>query len=247
MLKDYLYPETAVCIGCGTALPPSESSLCPECRKALISSAYAFLPDTRNRDVPEAFSAWLHSGLPRHLVHQLKHSAISKAADEMAPFLVYPAQSAGLTENTVITWVPMPESRRRDRCIDHSQRLAAALARELDMDIQPLLIRKDNHRHTQRGLGRRARLQNLQNAFESIGPVDRPVLLVDDVITTGSTIRACMDALLSAGAPAVHAVTATSAMKSGKAPSRKAFYDILIDIPFILAILYVVYVYLIGG
>ena len=74
--------------------------------------------------------------------------------------------------------------------------------------MKQLLIRSSN-RHTQRGLNREARLKNISNSICSTEAINMPVLLIDDVLTTGATVSACTNALLAAGAPNVFALTAT--------------------------------------
>ena len=72
-------------------------------------------------------------------------------------------------ENTVVTWVAMPENRRRDRMIDHGRLLAEAVAEELSLPCRPLLVRRKTRDRNQARLGREARRKNLRgpNAAEN--------------------------------------------------------------------------------
>ena len=100
--------------------------------------------------------------------------------------------------------------------------LAEAAAARLGLRAVPLLRRRrGSSGHTQRGLNREKRILNVRNAFEpavSEGEMPRSVLLVDDVLTTGATLRACEKALRAAGAERIRAVTATAA---GRAARRR--------------------------
>ena len=115
-------------------------------------------------------------------------------------------------EGTVVTWVAMPENRRRDRMIDHGRLLAEAVSEELSLPCRPLLVRRKTHDRNQARLGREARQKNLRAAFLPAAEMDFPVLLVDDVLTTGTTARRCAEALRAGGAPSVTVLAMTRAM-----------------------------------
>ena len=99
------------------------------------------------------------------------------------------------------------------RGIDHGRLLAEHVAARLGLPCRALLERTGHGRgHTQRGLGRAARLRNLQGAFRCAGDIPPHVLLVDDVRTTGSTLRVCTACLREGGARRVETLTACRVM-----------------------------------
>ena len=210
-LLDVLYPESALCLVCGCAAVPS-GCLCGRCRAALLEADPAF--SWRFRDVSgvPAWSLRPHRGVPRSLVLALKHQAAACAAEELAA-LLDPLPGFFLpSPDTVVTWVSMPSRRRRERCIDHGRVLAEAMARRLNRPCRPLLIRRNDSSRTQASLNRRGREKNLRRAFAPLVPIDFPVLLVDDVLTTGTTALRCIEALQSAGARDITVLTATFAV-----------------------------------
>ena len=75
------------------------------------------------------------------------------------------------------------------------------------MPYQPLLIRT-RETATQQGLNAAQRRKNLHGAFAAAARISTPVLLIDDVYTTGSTTETCAGALRAAGAPEVFVLTA---------------------------------------
>ena len=115
--------------------------------------------------------------------------------------------------DTVVTWVTMPESRRRDRMIDHGRTLAEAAARQLNLPCRQLLLRRETRQKNQASLNREGREANLKNAFLPMEDISFPVLLVDDVLTTGTTARRCAEALRSGGAKEVSVLTFTRAVR----------------------------------
>ena len=104
----------------------------------------------------------------------------------------------------------MPESRRRDRAIDHGRLLAEAFAEKLSLPCRQLLLRRDRRERHQVGLGAEQRAANLQGAFSAGEKISFPVLIVDDVRTTGTTLCRCAEALRAGGADRIFAITVTA-------------------------------------
>jgi predicted amidophosphoribosyltransferase len=158
-----------------------------------------------------AWSMRGHTGLPRRLVIRLKHGANACIARELAEIAVPAPADLRLSPDTVVTWVPMPAARRRERCIDHGRVLAECAARQLGLCCRGLLIRRGNGR-TQEGLSMARRQANLRSAFAPAEEIGFPVLLVDDVLTTGTTAERCIAALREGGAREITVLTMTKAL-----------------------------------
>ena len=113
----------------------------------------------------------------------------------------------------VIVPVPLHPTRQRERGFNQASLLAELLSPEISVPSKPLLERI-RHTTTQTALDRAERMKNLHNAFrlrKRVNVRDLRVLLVDDVLTTGSTLSECARVLKRAGAISVHAVTAARA------------------------------------
>ena len=97
----------------------------------------------------------------------------------------------------VVTWAPTSSSRRRRRGYDQSELLARAVARQLGIPCRRLLFR--DHSRPQTG---RTRDERLSGPLFRARPLRRAVsvLVIDDVVTTGSTLKAAAHALELAGA-----------------------------------------------
>lgn len=101
----------------------------------------------------------------------------------------------------LIVPVPLHSHRLRQRSYNQSLLLARELARLRSSPIVPDLLIKTENTVSQQELSARDRERNLSKVFQVQGPLrGERVLLVDDVMTTGSTVRACSQALLAAGA-----------------------------------------------
>ena len=112
---------------------------------------------------------------------------------------------------TIVANVPVHADRARQRGYDQAELIAKVAARHLHLPFSTLL-RRERATIAQFDLDRRDRARNVRGAFAVI-PALVPdaagqwVLLVDDVVTTGSTLAACAAALQHAGALGVSAVT----------------------------------------
>lgn len=113
----------------------------------------------------------------------------------------------------VVTWVPLSRRRRAERGFDQAEALARVVARRLAVPVRRLLVRRGGDALTQAGRDRAGRLAAMRGRFVGTGPVGGSVLLVDDVLTTGATAAACVQALLEAGAGRVSVLTAARSLR----------------------------------
>jgi ComF family protein len=110
----------------------------------------------------------------------------------------------------IIIPVPLHPARERERGFNQASLLAELLSARTSIPSKPLLERI-RYTTTQTALDRSERMENLHNAFrlrKNMNMRDLRVLLIDDVLTTGSTLNECARILKGAGAISVHAVTA---------------------------------------
>ncbi len=213
-LLETVYPEQAVCRACGRI--SRGGVLCGDCLSRLTADGMTFAWNREDLapDLP-AYFLRPHTGIARDLVIRLKHRAEACLADVLADLVMPVPGWITFPPETVVTWVPMPERRREERCIDHGQMLAEAVAARLRLECRPLLRRVDNREKTQATLHREARMTNLTHAFAPAGKITDPVLLVDDVLTTGTTALRCAAALREGGAREISVLAITRAT-SGK-------------------------------
>ena len=208
-LEEILWPRGLGCLCCDEYC--SGGLLCPTCRQAL--EAMKLQGDSAGEG--EIRSVYRYESVARQLVVQLKDHCVADAAAVLADEMSAMIETMALPSNTVLTWVTMPEKRRIQRGIDHGRTLCEAISQKTGLPVRQLLRRTKNS-HTQRGLSRKARLTNIANSIGCEEHIDVPVLLIDDVLTTGATVSVCSNALRNAGAPQVFALTATKVVLSKK-------------------------------
>ncbi len=151
-------------------------------------------------------------GPVRAAIHALKYAGERRLAEPLGSALATRWRHAGAGGDVLVP-VPIHADRARERGYDQAVLLAEVAARDFGLPCAQLLER---HRPTQRqfDLDRTARAGNVAGAFrlapgaQGDRPLDgRWVVLVDDVVTTGSTLVACATTLLEAGALGVSALT----------------------------------------
>jgi predicted amidophosphoribosyltransferase len=188
------------CLGCGRA----RSLLCRPCAAGLARAPWG-------SSVPHAdrvLSPWAYEGAARSLILALKVEGLRAAAAPLAAAMATEAIAVGV-EASVLAWVPGRARDRRRRGFDHAEVLGRAVARRLGLAARPLVGRA-REPPDQASLPAAARRRNLTGVFAA-PPCRVPVVLVDDVVTTGATATACAAALRGAGCPGVEVLAACRA------------------------------------
>lgn len=110
--------------------------------------------------------------------------------------------------------VPLGKNRLKERGYNQTALVARPLAYEVGVEYLPQALRKTRETRSQVGLNVSQRHENVHNAYQADPKVvqGRSLLLMDDVATTGSTISACTESLLSAGAEEVYVLTIARAL-----------------------------------
>ena len=152
-----------------------------------------------------------YEGPARDLIMGLKFSRRRELAMPMGKWM----SRAGLEvlgRDSLIVPVPLHRFRLLARRFTQSADLARVVAVECGGQYQPELLRRHKRTRQQVGLSAKDRQKNVRSAFDVnknlAGDLQgRHVVLIDDVITTGSTISACSKTLLAAGASSVDVLT----------------------------------------
>ena len=216
-LGDLLLPRN--CLVCGRRLGSREDHLCIHCA-ADIPFTYDWLrvhnptsdrfnaivtlkhPDTYTPYV-QAAALMYYSGDYQAIPKALKYHANLAAGRDFARMLGKRlAESPAWADVDLVVPVPLHWTRRWKRGYNQAEVIARELAACLGARCAPDLLRRSGRTRTQTHLDAEGRLRNVSSAFRLCRSLPaRHLLLVDDTLTTGATLCACRDVLLSSPTP----------------------------------------------
>lgn len=191
------------CVLCQKVLPEGHTDLCHNCRQKTDS-----FPKTNYKIsfVAGWTSMWYYNGDVRHSMLLYKFYGRRSYGTIYGRLLAMKLRSEAFCDYDILTWVPVSGRRKWVRGYDQVELIAVSAGKELGTPATATL-RKVRHTRPQSRLDdisqRRA---NVLGAFAVIDPAavaGKRILLLDDIITTGSTISECSRVLLTAGAKEV--------------------------------------------
>jgi len=230
-IASLLYPPA--CTICSAMVAPGEY-LCGECDAKAIRIAPPFCAkcsepfegaitstftcaNCAHRTIPfdAAVAAYRGRGIVRRIIHDFKYGRQIHLRHLVGRWLCAALDDPRLRGRRfdVIIPVPLHPTRKRERGFNQASLLAELLSAQISIQSQPLLERI-RYTTTQTALDRAERMENLHNAFrlrKNMNVRGLRVLLIDDVLTTGSTLSECARVLKDAGVISVHAATAARA------------------------------------
>ena len=192
-----------VCEECEAKLPRLERPYCTRCgdrgREPLCDWCAATPPAVNGIRAPYVFE-----GAVRDLVHDLKYRNLRASAGELAGLMAGYLARNDLSPDVLVP-VPLHRSAERHRGYNQSLLLCREMAKLTHIPMKAGLLRRGRDTPPQVSMeSHDERRRNMVGAFECDADVrGLAVLVIDDVVTTGSTMSACADALKKAGAASV--------------------------------------------
>ena len=235
---DIAYPP--VCLGCRAPVAAADA-LCPECFRTLRPITAPFCPrlglpfvvglgpEAQSAEAiadPPPFrrsrSAVVYNETARCLVSRLKYGDRPEYAGFCARLMLR-AGAEFWDEGPVLVPVPLNPLRQWRRRYNQSIELGRILSRLTGAPLEPGLVSRSRNTRQQVGLTRASRQRNVAGAFTTHPDIvrrlaGRSVLLVDDVITTGATVRAVTHALNRAGVEKVDVISFARVVVGDESP-----------------------------
>ncbi len=154
-------------------------------------------------------AALAYDDMSSQLILKLKYADRQDGAGALATLLMSALDGLNVAPTAILVPVPLHHTRLRQRRFNQSAILAKALAQKTQLTNMVDLLARVKATPPQQGLSAIARHRNVQGAFKARFPEkikNQHIILVDDVLTTGSTLKACAKVLKKAGADKVSAV-----------------------------------------
>jgi ComF family protein len=183
------------CKTCGMPLEATEAETCGVCL-------------ARPPRIARTRAAVAYGDLTRSLAIRLKYGRKVAIARTMARYMAPLISSADC--DAILVPVPLHRTRLWQRGFNQSALVARELARRLDLTVHPLVLRRHRRTPPLKGMSSLQRRKTVAGAFkitDKAAVAGRAVILIDDVLTTGSTADACASALQRAGAARVELIT----------------------------------------
>jgi len=202
-----LFPE--LCAACRESLMANEHIICTACRYDLPFTNFHLQPDNIVArqfwgkiplEAAYAMCYFTKGGSIQNLMHQFKYKGMQQVGNLLGA--IAGAQLAGnsiFSTAELIIPVPLHKKRMRQRGYNQSACFAEGLATVLNAQVEVDNLIRVTATETQTRKSRFARFENMQEVFAVKYPerlTDKHVLLVDDIVTTGSTLEACGSQLL---------------------------------------------------
>jgi ComF family protein len=201
--------DCGICPACLAALPRLRSGFCPCCGEIFASSSLDGLcPACLRKKAPwgRIYFHAAYSGLLRRLLLEIKFQGKLILAEALGSILAeHPALRLRQKDYDCLVPIPLHPERLAQRGFNQALEIARPLSARLRLPLRPEMLERVLPTRQQRGLTRKERAKNMQNAFAApdLEAADQRILLLDDVLTTGATMSAAASSLLRAGAKAV--------------------------------------------
>ncbi|MDP6578157.1 MAG: ComF family protein [Candidatus Marinimicrobia bacterium] len=208
-LFDLLYPP--FCRLCDQKLTTDEIVFCGACLNGLEATYIRnWIEKITFHDwLDEVYSGWFFDEKMQIIIHALKYDEMVVVGDLLGTRLAEMFRDTLFSlQLNVLTAVPLHPVRLRERGYNQSNQLGEAVSKHLNLPFSADLLRRCKNTKSQTNLTANERMDNVTEAFKSIAEPPERVLIIDDVLTTGSTVSACAAALKRSGTKFVAVLTA---------------------------------------
>ncbi len=213
-LLDFFFPRfctecgrhgTYACASCLEKVQRFPSPLCPVCFSPLTHiGRHAHCAQKGSLDGLIVFGHF--EGVLKNLIVDIKYHGYWDQIRALAPLIPHIPGIDTLDADTIVP-IPLHPKKLRGRGYNQSMLLAQQVTKHLKKPLEKNGLQKSKNTPSQAGLDKKERKKNLEDAFRvRMDCMGKTILLVDDVVTTGSTLQECARVLKIAGAKKVYAL-----------------------------------------
>ena len=210
LFEDFIslfYPR--LCAGCHTALVHGEEVICLGCLADLPKTGFEKITDNpvaqllwgrANIWLATSFCSFDKGGIMQHLMHQLKYKGSREVGEKLGMlFGTDLIKCSPYQDIELLVPVPLHPKREFKRGYNQSAEIGKGMSEAMGKPLISGNLIRNHYSASQTSKGRFERWENVKELFSVKNPVmfeGRHLLLIDDVVTTGSTLEACAQVLL---------------------------------------------------
>lgn len=207
-LEQFIYPQ--YCQSCDSPLSEVEQLFCSKCRVNDIQ--FSRLGNwvrqlTTHNNLDYAHSFYWFGKVVQAYIHHLKYSGWDTFLPRLINNAVRNSELPNEASEAVLIPIPLHRVRQRDRGFNQALVIGKELARQWNLSLDDKILKREKYTQTQTTLSISERQKNMYMAFQVNNSTPKSVLLIDDVLTTGSTADACARQLRESGSAWVGVVT----------------------------------------
>lgn len=211
---DLAYPPC--CLGCNARTVSPPLPICPSCLRTLERASRETVRSQLSRlpvqTLDEALALWVFAkeGVLQRIQHAFKYENRPYYGVALGKLMGEAHRDSSLIRPRWVVPIPLHRVRFLERGYNQSAMLARGVSRALGVPVREDLLLRPEATHKQTTLSREERWTNVHAAFnapQANDLIDSPVLLIDDILTTGSTATAAAQTLKAAGASTVDLLT----------------------------------------
>lgn len=213
---DLIFPRC--CAACDRSLVGNEETICTSCRIALpriekngvhaegVQYRFVAFPEVVST---QAFLLFTKRGKVQKLLHALKYKGNREVGVLLGLMFGQELMAEKrLPEGELIISVPLHKKKMKTRGYNQSDLLAEGLSNATGIPWSGTALSRNKYTETQTGKSKKERQDNVEGVFSAEQGLNcKSVILIDDVLTTGATLGACVDALKKAGCQQFHILT----------------------------------------
>ena len=196
------------CEACGTNLLKSEDVLCTQCLYDIPKTKFHEKEDNRinrlfygitNIKYSTAFFYFKQGSKFRSLIHKLKYNNQRELGIDLGRMFGRELKDSFFNEINLIIPVPLHSAKKRKRGYNQSEMIAIGMAEIMEKQLSTKHLIRSKYTETQTKKTLEERRNNVDSAFKVLKSEtlkNKHILLIDDVVTTGSTLVACANELL---------------------------------------------------
>jgi|TARA_B100000809_G_scaffold226855_1_gene238776 ComF family protein len=206
--EQFIYPQ--YCNSCNLPLSESEQLFCSKCRVndiqfSKLENWVRQLKTHQNLDYAHSFY-WFGEVIQAY-IHHLKYSGWNTFLPRLINNAIRESELPQEASRAVLIPIPLHRVRQRDRGFNQAQVIAKELAQQWNLTLDNKILEREKFTQTQTTLSIAERQKNMYMAFKVKNTAPDAVLLIDDVLTTGSTADACAVQLRDSGSSWVGIIT----------------------------------------